>query len=153
MPAIITSSAGPLCVSHSDAWKSVTHYTQTDTFIRLSPPSIETRAVTATVLVSLVKRDAPTELFLHEVFNALKVEHGVYNLRINFQPGEDTASLTYKLAIADTGEPGQGDLQGLVVIRKYHGAFTRFDFVASEAYYQAHYNEALIMSSAVDYIE
>lgn len=110
-------------------------------------------AMATTILVSAIKKAVPMELFLHEIVMHLRAQRGISDLLIEFKQGSQTANVTYKLAVSDTGAPGEGDLRGIVVIHEYSLAFTRFDFVAPEAYYKAHYKEAIIMSSAVGYTE
>jgi hypothetical protein len=154
-PTLITTTAGPLGVTHLDFWKPTIEHTQDDTFIRLTYVDSAGAKIAATVMVGLVKREAALESLLQDASLHLQAEPGVSDIRVTM--GRDLSDnkvgrIHYRLAVAPESPATEGALFGFIALRRFNHQTTRFDFVAEKEFFEEHYRETLIMSTTVELV-
>ena len=153
---LITTTAGPLCITHLDYWSPRIEHTDKDTYIRLVVPYHVAPEVArgAMALVSIVNRNASLESLVQDACLHLQAQPGVEDVRINFfeDGGARWGQVHYRLKVS-AEEPESADmLLGLLVLRRFHHQAVRFDHVAEEAFFIAHYRETLVMSRTIELV-
>lgn len=152
---LITTTAGPLCVTHLDSWIPRIEHTATETYIRLVWPYDSWGTKAATVVVSVVKRDVSLEELLEDAAMHLQAEPGVSEVRLAVgrdYAGHEVGRIHYRLAISPEDGAAKEDLLGFAAIRRFDHQATRFDFVAEPKFFEEHYRTTLIMSTTVELV-
>lgn len=154
---LISTSAGPLCVTHLDFWIPQIEHTATETLIRLSTryqvaPGVPRAAM---VVVSVVNRNESLESLVQDANLHLQTQPGLEETYIDFvseNSGNRWGQIHYRLKVAPEDPKSDEMLFGLVVIRKIQDQAVRFDYIAEERFFKAHYRETLIMSRTVELV-
>lgn len=147
MSRIVTTSAGPLCLSHLDNWTATIDHGETDIHIKLFP---KPNPLKARIMLDAMGGELDLPTYLNELHQRIKAEPNLRDMRTDYKAGDSRAFIYYTLNDPD----GKGDsLAGFVAIKKFSGRFTRFDFIAAEDFYRTNLKEVLIMADSVQLVE